>query len=130
MRVVYSTALNSIHEFSHPAEDRPRWDFGPKASWFSNCFYRDASALEGVFQLLSRGILEGRVLVDGMGRFDPPLQVGAYRIYGVLVTTSGGVSVDTPFDFPVDIMPVTVTNRTFQRPPVPYTAAEESQLGN
>ena len=90
----------------------------------------DASALEGVFQLLSRGILEGRVLVDGMGRFDPPLQVGAYRIYGVLVTTSGGVSVDTPFDFPVDIMPAAATNRTFQHPPVPYTAAEESQLGN
>ena len=91
----------------------------------------DASALDSVFQLLSRGILEGRVIVTGMGRFDPPLQEGAYRIFGVLVTTSGGTSVDTLFNFPVDIVPVAAaTNRTFQRPPVPYTAAEESLLGN
>jgi hypothetical protein len=91
----------------------------------------DASALDSVFQLLSRGILEGRVIVTGMGRFDPPLQEGAYRIFGVLVTTSGGTSVDTPFNFPVDIVPVAAaTNRTFQKPPVPYTAEEESLLGN
>jgi hypothetical protein len=87
--------------------------------------------LEHEFQLLSRGILEGRVIVTGMGRFDPPLQEGAYRIFGVLVTTSGGTSVDTPFNFPVDIVPVAAaTNRTFQRPHVPYTAEEESLLGN
>jgi hypothetical protein len=30
--VVYSTELNSTDEFSHPKEDRPPWDFGPKAS--------------------------------------------------------------------------------------------------
>ena len=91
----------------------------------------DASGLNAVFELLSRGILEGRVIVTGMGRFDPPLQEGAYRIFGVLVTTSGGTSVDTPFNFPVDIVPVAaVRNRIFQRPPVPYTAEEESLLGN
>jgi hypothetical protein len=30
--VVYSTELNSTDEFSHPKEDRPPWDFGPKAA--------------------------------------------------------------------------------------------------
>jgi Ca-activated chloride channel homolog len=90
----------------------------------------NATALESVFELLSRGILEGRVIVKGMGRFDPPLQAGAYRIFGVLVTTSSGSSVDTPFNFPVDIVPVAAaTNRTFQRSTVPYTAEEESLLG-
>ena len=30
--VVYSTELNSTDEFSHLKEDRPPWDFGPKAA--------------------------------------------------------------------------------------------------
>jgi integrase len=36
--VVYAMELNSIHEFSHPAEDRPIWDSGPKAASFSTLF--------------------------------------------------------------------------------------------
>jgi hypothetical protein len=35
-RVLYGAKFK--HEFSHPTEDRPPWDFGPKASWFSTVF--------------------------------------------------------------------------------------------
>src|SRR5918993_4434710 len=35
-RVLYGAKFK--HEFSHPPEDRPPWDFGPKAFWFSTAF--------------------------------------------------------------------------------------------
>ena len=33
--VMYAEELNSGQEFSHPSEDRPTWDFGPKVCGFS-----------------------------------------------------------------------------------------------
>ena len=35
--VMYAEGLNSDHEFSHPSEDRPTWDFGTKAVRICKC---------------------------------------------------------------------------------------------
>jgi hypothetical protein len=65
----------------------------------------DANVLANIFQAIGVGIVEGRVMVIGAGRFDPPLaHPGAYIVSGALVTTVDGQSVDTPFSFPVDIV--------------------------
>jgi hypothetical protein len=65
----------------------------------------------------------------GAGRFDTPLQLELYRISGILTTLIGDISVDTPFEFAVEVAPagnaLSVMRKSFQRPDVPYTAAQE-----
>jgi Mg-chelatase subunit ChlD len=89
----------------------------------------DAAALDAIFQLITRGLLNGRVVVMGAGRFDTPLQLELYRISGILTTLIGDISVDTPFEFAVEVAPagnaLSVMRKSFQRPDVPYTAAQE-----
>jgi hypothetical protein len=89
----------------------------------------DASALDRVFEQMTRGLLEGRVVVSGVGRFDPPLDVGLYTISGILKTMLDRVNVDTPFHFPVEVsrVPASMTRKLEQVPVVPYTAEEEAE---
>ena len=90
----------------------------------------DAIALDAIFQLITRGLLQGRVVVMGTGRFDTPLQAGLYRISGVLTTVLGGTTVETPFDFTVEVAPpdnaLSAVRKSLQRPEVSYTSVEES----
>ena len=88
----------------------------------------DAFALDRVFEQITRSLLEGRVIVSGIGRFETPLQVGSYIISGILRTTLDEVMADTPFQFPVEISQVNRSiTRTMKQPPVvPYTAEEEA----
>jgi Ca-activated chloride channel homolog len=60
----------------------------------------DATALDVVFQNIGLGISQGRVIVTGTGNFATALPAsGEYIVSGVLTTTLGGSSVDTPFSF-------------------------------
>ncbi len=88
----------------------------------------NASALDRVFEQVTRGLLEGWVLVSGVGRFVPALTVGSYTISGVLRTDLDDLSADTPFRFPVEVSLVapSITRRLEQMPLLPYTAAEEA----
>ena len=91
----------------------------------------DANALDASFQLITRGLLNGRVVVAGVGRFDTPLQTGMSRISGVLATELGGTTVETPFALTVEVAPannaLSAVRRSLQRPEVSYTEAEERQ---
>lgn len=81
-----------------------------------------------MFEQITRGLLEGRAVVTGMGRFDPALAPGAYQISGILETTIEGATAGTPFALPVEIdaVPSGVARQLRQRPAVTYTSAEEA----
>jgi Ca-activated chloride channel homolog len=60
----------------------------------------DADGLNLVFQNIGLSISQGRVIVTGTGLFASALPAtGEYVVSGVLTTTIGGSSVDTPFSF-------------------------------
>jgi len=64
----------------------------------------DAGALEQLFEAIGFGIIQGRVIVSAEGLFQPRLtNPGEYVVNGVLETTIGGSTVDTPFSFSVPV---------------------------
>ncbi|MEA3413268.1 MAG: discoidin domain-containing protein [Pseudomonadota bacterium] len=64
----------------------------------------NADDLVRLYQLIGVGVADGRIVVSGSGRFDPPLaEEGTYIVSGVLVTTLGKKTFDTPFSFPVEV---------------------------
>lgn len=64
----------------------------------------DADGLEELFDAIGFGIIQGRVIVSAEGVFQPRLDAtGDYVVQGVLETTIGGSTVDTPFSFAVTV---------------------------
>lgn len=85
---------------------------------------RDARALGLVYKNIRFGITEGPVVVTGEGRFSPRLtNPGKYVVSGVLVTTIGGVSTDTPFSFTIWPLFDQVTTPQLPSPDVVFTGA-------
>jgi len=65
----------------------------------------DGHGLQRIFEAVGVGILDGRLEVNAHGVFDPRLtNTGRYRVTGVLTTTIGSGSVDTPFNFRAEVV--------------------------
>ena len=60
--------------------------------------------LQKVFDAIGVGLIQGRIKITGEGNFNPSLtSTGNHIVSGELVTTIGGQSVPTPFNFRVNI---------------------------